>query len=142
MELITTNNNQTSLNDLWSSLFQDFNYLDTTNNNETYSVPKDNILESKEEYLIELMLPGFKKEEINVNLENNKLIILSNKENQDTESLKVIKKGFNKSEFRKEYKLPVNIDKKNIHCTFVDGILSVKLAKKNTLETSQKIKIK
>ena len=88
------------------------------------------------------MIPGFKKEEITVNIEENKLIVFSNTENQDQETLKIIKKGFNKSKFRKEYKLAETIDKKNIQCSYSEGILSIKLAKIEKLITKQNIKIK
>ena len=90
-----------------------------------------------------MMLPGIKKQDISVDLEENKLLIFNNQKDSDNENEnKYLKFGFKKQLFKKEFHLPENIDNAKISASFEDGILIVSLPKKEIVKTTKKIKIK
>ncbi len=135
MDLIRLNKKPLFINDFFSSFFEN-----EFNNSIS---PKENIIENNNQFIIELLVPGIKKEDLSIDVEESKLIIshqVSNNENK--EEVNYIKLGFNKSSFKREFDLSKKIDIANISASFDNGILSVKLPKKEIIKTITKIKIK
>ena len=100
MELMKYNTRPSLFRDIWGNIF---NELDFNDNN--YTNPKTNIRENESNILIELMLPGFNKEEVVIEFEDNILRIYSNHEDiEKNEEQNYISKGFAKQSFNKVFR--------------------------------------
>ena len=103
-----------------------------------------NIIENEDNYELSMVLPGYKKEDININIDNDILTISSEIKNEKEEKTKnYISKSFTKNSFCKKLILSDDIDKDKINAKMEDGILNLKLKKikKIELNTSKKIDI-
>lgn len=113
--------------DEWSNIF------DWTKSNSQISLPLVNIEETSDEYIIRLAAPGMKKEDFQVRIENNQLIIKSvQKENETSNKQKnFTRKEFDYSSFQRSFNLNHEIiDSQNINAKYQDGILNIALIKK------------
>lgn len=90
--------------------------------------PKANIVETEDNYNIQLTIPGYSRDEITINVDKNTLIISSSPEHGN--DAKYILKEFNKTDFKKSFKLGDVIDTQNIDAKLEAGILSITLDKK------------
>lgn len=94
---------------------------------------KVNFKEDDNSYGIELALPGFKKEDINIELNDSVISISSEVEKSDDNSTF-------KSSFEKSYFLPDDVDIDNIEASMENGVLSITINKIKEVETTTKIK--
>lgn len=110
------------------------------------TVPAVNIKENDNEVEIEVAAPGMKKDDFKVNLDNNQLIISSEKksEKEEKEEGSYTRKEFSYQSFQRSFVLPEGlIDREKIAAKYTDGILSIKLPKKEEAKPkpSKEIKI-
>jgi HSP20 family protein len=96
-------------------------------------VPSVNISENKESFNMVLSVPGFRKEDIKVELENELLTISGkiHKEGEETPSDEVFsRKEFSRGSFRRSFRLPENADGENCTARQENGILYLSIPKK------------
>lgn len=105
-----------------------------TNFFEGNSLPAANIVENKNEFRVELSVPGFKKEEFDIEVEKNVLIISakqeSKKEEKDKEE-RFIREEFRSSSFSRSFVLPNSVDMEQISAQYNDGVLKLSIPKLN-----------
>ena len=98
------------------------------------SVPAVNILETRDEYIVEVAAPGLNKGDFNVEVDNNLLTISSEKEGGAEELFdkgKYTKREFKFSTFSRSFTLPEAAEGENISAKYENGILYVIVAKKD-----------
>jgi len=120
-------------NDLFSSL--DFFDDSIFHNN----IMKSDIYEKDGNYILEMDLPGFKKEDIKIDYDKCYLSVSATKESND-ENSKYVKR----ERFYGEYKRTFYIgecDEKEIKANYNDGILIITYPKENKKETKKQINI-
>lgn len=107
--------------------------------------PRMNIQEGDNNYLVEAELPGIKKEEIEIKLKDNYLIIKGEKKQMTDE----VKKTYRRIErangtFYRSVFLPHDIDRNKVNAELKDGILKIEIGRlKNApLSSEKKILIK
>lgn len=100
--------------------FHRFNSLHQT---ETNYPPFNTIQESNVSFRVEVALAGFKKQEISVYTENNKLFVEGQKE-EDSDS-QYLHKGLAKRSFTRSWTLPDDLKVEDV--TFEDGLLTIRL---------------
>lgn len=106
--------------------------------------PAVNTREGEYAYHLELDLPGVKKDDIKVDIEDNKLVISGEKklkEEMREENYYKVESYY--GEFRRSFALPEEADIENIHAESEDGVLQVTIPKleKNSIETTKRIKV-
>ena len=95
------------------------------------SLPAANISETDKEYKIELVTPGFKKEEIKVDLENETLTISAETKNEKEEKGKrYTRKEFSYGTFNRSFLLPKAANGEKIIAKYEDGLLKLTIPKK------------
>lgn len=96
-----------------------------------FSMPKVNIKETNDDYFIELAVPGLKKDDFNIDLDDHVLII-STEQKTESESKddNYTRREFGYSSFKRTFSLPESIDESKIKATYEEGILSVQLPKR------------
>ena len=115
-----------SINDMFNDFFND-DMLSAFNSNGSF---KTDIKETPEGYIVHAELPGVKKEDINIDYNNNYLTISANRNYENEEkkdnyikrerSYGAVSRGFYIS----------NVDRSLIKAKFDNGVLSIELPKK------------
>jgi HSP20 family protein len=96
------------------------------------NVPAVDVEENDNNYVVSAELPGYKEDEVQVNVEKHVLHIASQKkENHDEHNGKkyLIKERCYQS-FERSFSLPEDADENNIQASFKDGVLNVNIPKK------------
>lgn len=112
---------------------------------EGYFSPRVDIKENGDHYEISAELPGVKKEDLHVHVEDGVLTIEASHNEEKTEESegKVIRKERRTGRFMRSFNLGSDIQDKDIEANFVDGVLSLKAPKLAEPESkSRKIEIK
>ena len=122
------------IDQLLNDFFNDNHFADRLEHKELVFSPKTNVFEADEEIVLELLVPGFEKDQIKLSVENNVLNVKSNLQEQETEkkedNLKYTHVEFEKKSFEKSFKLSDKLDQEKISADFKNGILRITLAKK------------
>lgn len=106
--------------------------------------PSVNTREGEFAYHVDVDLPGVKKEDISIKIDNNVLTLKGERKSKQ----EVKKEDYYKMEssfgcFTRSFTIPDNIDKENIHAENKDGVLEITLPKKEGKNKSAKeIKVK
>ena len=112
----------------------------------TATTPSVNVKETDKDFRIELAAPGMKKDDFNIELQNNVLTISTEKKEQKEEKLegKFLRREFSYRAFQRSFALPENCEKDSIKANYTDGILNINLNKKyvEAITTSKKIQVK
>jgi len=117
------------------SLFDDVMFGDNFKNLNSFSQPSVNIKEAEDLFLLELAAPGLKKEDFNIEIEQDQLILSAEKESTKEE---YSRREFNYSSFTKTFHLDQTIDSDKISAQYEDGILSMTLPKKEEAKKETK----
>jgi HSP20 family protein len=109
------------------------------------SLPAANISETDKEYKIEMITPGFKKDEIKVSLENETLTInAENKTEKEEGNKRYTRKEFSYGTFTRSFLLPKAANSEKIVAKYEDGLLKLTVPKKDEVinkATKKEIKI-
>ncbi|MDX1809768.1 MAG: Hsp20/alpha crystallin family protein [Sulfurospirillaceae bacterium] len=106
--------------------------------------PKVNTVEGENAYHVEVDLPGVKKEDINVNVEDNVLTISGERKvKKEVKEEDYYKMESSYGSFSRSFTLPEKVDVENIHANTEDGVLEVVIPKLEVAESkAKKIEIK
>lgn len=96
------------------------------------TVPAVNILETNDEFEIEVAAPGYTKEDFKVELQQDKLIISSSREPkvQHSDNIKYTKREFDYGNWERIFTLPNTVQTDSIIGHYENGILSLSVPKK------------
>ncbi|MCH8534097.1 MAG: Hsp20/alpha crystallin family protein [Flavobacteriaceae bacterium] len=97
-----------------------------------YHLPATNILESEKAYTLNLVAPGFEKSDFKIEMEKDLISISTNvkSESNDTNE-KFTRKEFRLKNFKRSFKLPKNTEVEEVSANYENGILKIKIPKKN-----------
>jgi HSP20 family protein len=107
-------------------------------------MPSANLRETNNEYIVELSAPGLNKEDFNVDLQDGVLTISSEKEEEENkdEGKDYKRREFSYSSFARSFTLPENISEEKIEAKYNNGVLEVKIPKKEVTVNKPKKEIK
>lgn len=101
--------------------------------------PAVNIHETENAYEMELNVPGRKKEDFKINLENGLLTIsFDKKEENANNGAKTLRREFSYQSFKRSFNLDESVDADNIQAKYENGILFLTLAKKEQAKPAKK----
>ena len=104
--------------------------------------PAVNIIESEQDFKVEVAAPGHCKEDFKVHVEKNILEISAEKNDEKvTEGKKYLRREFNYSEFKRTFSLPSYVDAGKISATHKNGILTVEIPKKDEAKENHRKQI-
>lgn len=92
--------------------------------------PVANIYEYEGKYEIVLAIPGFQKEDISINVENNHLLVKG--ENKSQAGVKYKHLEFNHNQFKRSFKLSDKLDSNSITASYTNGLLTITILKSET----------
>ena len=133
--MLVTRRNQDFMPTLFNELM---NWNDTT-----YSTPRMNIMETKDNYKLELCIPGLTKEDVKLSIdaEGNLVVEMSketkNEKKENKEEMRYLRHEFSVEHFRQTVMLPDDIHKEQISAKVENGILDIVIPKVTVEEKKQ-----
>ncbi len=133
--MLVTRRNQDFMPTLFNELM---NWNDTT-----YSTPRMNIMETKDNYKLELCIPGLTKEDVKLSIDaDGNLVVEMVKENksekkENKEEMRYLRHEFSVEHFRQTVMLPEDIHKEQISAKVENGILDIVIPKVTVEEKKQ-----
>jgi len=107
---------------------RDFNSLLSPNN---WYMPRVNIKETDEHFMLELAAPGMAKSDFDIELDNGFLTISSEIKHEDKDEQEhYTKREFYHQAFKRSFSLPDSVNMDKVSAEYRDGILFVNLPKK------------
>ncbi|NLB25868.1 MAG: Hsp20/alpha crystallin family protein [Bacteroidales bacterium] len=108
------------------------------------TLPAVNVKETEDEYILEVAAPGMSKKDFKVNFQKNVLIISSEKEEEKKEKEdNYTRREFCYQSFQRSFTVPASdVDSDKITACYDDGILSVKLPKREEIKPKPAREIK
>ena len=98
-----------------------------------------NIKETGNSYFLEVIAPGFNKEDFKVNLDDTILTISAEKKTEvKDEKEKQIRKEFSFRSFKRSFTIDEKIDATGIEASYVNGVLTLNLPKKTEVREAAK----
>ena len=118
-------------NNVFPSLINEFFNDDFGMNflNRSHSVPSVNSVENNDSFEIDLAVPGMKKEDFTIEL-NDKVLVISSETSNTMENDKMRLNEFNFSSFQRSFRVPDSVDQDKIKANYKNGILKIKLPKR------------
>ena len=135
--MLVTRRNQDFMPTLFNELM---NWNDTT-----YSTPRMNIMETKDNYKLELCIPGLTKEDVKLSIDSEgNLVVEMVKENksekkENKEEMRYLRHEFSVEHFRQTVMLPDDIHKEQISAKVENGILDIVIPKVTVEEKKQAV---
>lgn len=105
------------------------------------SIPAVNVKETDEMFLVEVAAPGKKKDDFEIELNNNLLTISSEMEEEHeskNKEEKYTRREYSYSSFKRSFNLPESVDRSKISANYTDGVLRIELSKREEDKTKPK----
>ena len=112
-------------------------------NDTTYSTPRMNIMETKDNYKLELCIPGLTKDDVKLSIDQEgNLVVEMTKESKHEEKnndVRYLRHEFSVEHFRQTVMLPDDIHKEQISAKVEHGILDIVIPKVTMEEKKQAV---
>ena len=94
-----------------------------------YDIPKANVVESKDNFRLELSVPGFTKEQIGIQFQDHILVVKGSVEEKSNGDEKYLSKEFGLKSFIRRFSIPKTVETDHISASFSNGILTIVVPK-------------
>jgi HSP20 family protein len=95
-------------------------------------VPPVNVSEKEDQFTVEMSIPGFKKEDVSVEVDKDLLTISSEVVAKNEETVEQFnRREFTKQSFKRSFNLPETVNQDKIDASYENGILTILLPKKD-----------
>ena len=133
--MLVTRRNQ----DFMPTLFNELMNWNDTN----YSTPRMNIMETKDNYKLELCIPGLTKDDVKLSIDTEgNLVVEMTKETKNekkNEEMRYLRHEFSVEHLRQTVMLPEDIHKEQISAKVENGILDIVIPKVTVEEKKQAV---
>ncbi len=108
------------------------------------SLPAVNVKETDDDYILEVAAPGMSKKDFKINFQNNVLTISSEKEDKKEEKEdNYTRREFCYRSFQRSFTVPgYDVDSEKISASYNEGILNIKLPKREEVKPKPAREIK
>ena len=98
-----------------------------------------NVKESKDAYQLEVVAPGFEKNDFKVNIEGDLLTVSAEKKTEvKDENDKQVRREYSYQSFKRSFTLDEKVDASKIDAKYVNGVLALNLPKKTEVKEAAK----
>jgi HSP20 family protein len=135
--------NRNLVDELFNNLLKNDAHENYSNN--CSAQPATNVFETENDFRIEMLLPGFSKEDLKMNYHKNLLTVKVEKEEKEDNSeveYKYQHREFGKFDFEKQFKIPNSVNMDAVEAKFENGILNIVLPKKEEALEKAPVEIK
>lgn len=95
------------------------------------SFPAVNIMENERDFELEMAIPGQKKEDFNIEVDNHVLTVsMETKKEDEVSEDNYTRREFAYNSFKRAFTLPETVNEEKINAAYTDGVLKFTLPKK------------
>lgn len=130
--------------DPWRDFFDLDIWGNRTPSRSATQLPAVNICEDDKSYLVDVVAPGFKKEDFKISMEDDLLTISAEtqQENKEEKGKEYSRQEYSYSSFTRSFQLPENVKDDAIGARYEDGVLKITIPKtKQKPKTAKQINI-
>jgi HSP20 family protein len=102
-----------------------------------YSIPQANVSEGKDSFKIEIAVPGYSKEQIGIQFQENVLMVKGSVEENSNQEEKYLTREFGLKSFIRRFSIPKTADTDHINAAFSNGILTITIPKKEEIREKE-----
>lgn len=118
----------------WDDFFNDRFFKQINSSASQPHSPAVNVIEEDNAYRIEVAVPGVKREDFKLEVENDVLTISTEmKESKKDQQPNFLRREFNFQSFNRSFQLPETVDQEKIQASHEAGILKVTLPKQEEM---------
>lgn len=124
------------------SIFNDF-FDNDWMSKASATAPAINVIENDTDYKVEVAAPGMTKEDFNIHLADDDLLVITMEKKNETkdEQKKYLRREFSYSKFEQSLVLPDNVEKDKISASVDNGVLTIHLPKMTAEEKAKATKV-
>ncbi len=140
MSYVKVNNNYRSFDGMMKDIFNELpSAVSKAVREDVLHYPPVNITDKQNQYLVELLVPGFEKADFAIKLDNNILTVSTEKQIEGLqENDKIVRNEFGLKAFKRSFTLNEKIDTEAIAARYENGILKIDLPKKEIFNAGAK----
>jgi HSP20 family protein len=131
MKTLQRKNGEHGISDPWRDFFDIENFLPASFSR--HSLPAVNISEDDKCYCVDVVAPGFRKNDFHVNVDDDMLTISAETKSETPESndknREFSRREYSYSSFTRSFRLPDNVRDESISANYTDGILHLNIPK-------------
>ena len=140
--LLVRKNYQPTVSNLINEFFAN-DWFERMDNISNLGLPKSNISETEKSFKIEMSVPGYSKEDFNLHVEDNLLVVsVEKEETKEEEKDNFVYHEFNVNNFKRSFRLSKNVDSNSIEANYENGILKIEIPKKEESVLKKLIAVK
>jgi len=125
----------------WNTSDNKTNFLDKLSSN--YRKAKADFIETENEFILEIELPGIEKEDIKLDITDSSIELKAEKKKEKEEKTKEsYSYARSYTGFYRSIDLPIEADKENIDASYKNGILTVHIPFKKNIKQKKEVKVK
>lgn len=139
-----TRRNESRGMDPWRNIF-DIDFFGSPFPQAGGALPAVNISEDEKSYTVDVVSPGFKKEDFKLKVDDDILTISAETKNESTEGTtkEYSRREYSYSSFTRSFRLPDNAKDSEISARYTDGILQINIPKSETpVKATKEIPVK
>lgn len=104
---------------------------EASNSEEISTIPSVNIADENKAFEVSVALPGLDKKDVRIEIQNDCLVISSEKKYEKEEKNKNwMRREYGYASFQRMFQLPESADQEKVQAEMKNGVLSIKVAKK------------
>jgi HSP20 family protein len=113
---------------------------DIAHNEEVATIPSVNIADENKAFEVSVALPGLDKKDVKIEIQNDCLIVSSEKKYEKEEKNKNwMRREFGYASFQRIFQLPESADQDKVQAEMKNGVLTIKVAKKKEYIDNKKL---
>ena len=123
---------------MWHNPFSREKLPDFTTYSPFGKLPKIDVIDRDKEIFVKAELPGFDKEDLDISIANNQLVIKAKSCHEEKEEKgDYLKQEISKSEIYRSLLLPADVEEENVTTSFKNGVLKLTIPKQKKSQRNQ-----
>ena len=132
-------NNKLNANPAFNNLLSDLLPHTSSMYREQHKSVPVNIREAENEYILEVVTPGWNREDFTISLDNDLLTVSAEKKEETVnQNEKFVRREYKQSSFKRSFTVDEKINAEAISAQYVNGVLTLNLPKKEEVKPATK----
>lgn len=116
---------------MWSRSFGMENFPDLLSTPSLKSIPRMDVIDRKKDIVVKAELPGFEKDDLDVSITNNQLVIKAKTRSEEKEEKgDYVRREISENEVYRSTLLPADVDDSKVKTSYKNGMLKLTIPKK------------
>jgi HSP20 family protein len=129
---------ESMFHNMWSNPFHHEKFPDTFSFSSLKEMPKMDVVDRDKEIFVKAELPGFDKDDLDISIANNRLVIKAKTCKEEKEEKgDYLKQEISKSEVYRSVLLSAEVEDENIKTSFKNGVLELTIPKQKKSQRKQ-----